>query len=154
MTDRTVVVGEFLGQPIALSVDAYRAAVAAARRLLGAPAATPATVAAPSTKAGSEPLLTPDQAAELTGTRRGWWIKQARVGKVACTRVGRAVRFSRAQVSQALGNPDYLDPGIVHAVVTSKPLKNKGRASARNKDVTAIVPSRSTPDAGEAARLR
>ena len=146
-----VVIGELLGQPVALPLDAYRDAVRRARALLkdDAPALAPTTKEKPRPAPGNaERLYTPDEAAEMTGTSRSWWIRQARRGKVPCIKVGRAVRFSRAHIADALGKPDYLDPGIHNADITRKSLENKARASARNKSVTAIVVPRSAPDAG------
>jgi hypothetical protein len=89
----------------------------------------------------------------MSGTSRSWWIKQARRGTVPSVKVGRRVRFRLAHVSDALGNPDYLDPGIKDARVVQKPREKKGRASTRNGKVTAIVRAESPADAGEAAGL-
>ena len=49
-------------------------------------------------------LLTPEQAAELTGTKPSWWRQAARTGKVPCTRIGRYPRFRAADVA-AVGAP-------------------------------------------------
>jgi excisionase family DNA binding protein len=160
VADKTVLVGEFLGQRIAMTVEDFHAASAAARSVLGEPmqpaaqvkGAVPRPAQAPESS-GPERLYSPEEAAEMTGTSRSWWIKQARLGKVPSVKVGRRVRFRLAHISDALGNPDYLDPGIRNAGIARKPLEKKGRASTRNKKVTAIVRVESPADAGEAAGL-
>jgi excisionase family DNA binding protein len=153
VTDRTLLVGEFLGQRIALTAAEFHTASATARRVLGDPAqqqveAAKAPPAPARVSSNSERLFSPEEAAEMTGTSRAWWLKQARLGKLPSTKIGRRVRFSLAHIRHALGNPDYLDPSITNAEVVRKPLENKGRATTRNKKVTPIVRAECRQDAG------
>lgn len=79
---------------LALTVEQVRAALAAA-----------ADVSASITLAGAaraidpgETLLTPEQAAEMTGTKPSWWRSAARTGRVRSTRIGRYPRFAVSDV--------------------------------------------------------
>jgi Helix-turn-helix domain len=84
---------------LALTPEQVRAALAAAAELRASitPPATPVTP-----PDASETLLTPEQAAELTGTKPSWWREAARKGRVPCMKIGRYPRFRAVDV-RALG---------------------------------------------------
>lgn len=84
---------------LALTPDQVRAALAAAAEVRAS--ITPASPAR-SPAAADEPLLTPEEAAAMTGTKASWWRDAARRGRVPCTKVGRYPRFRAADV-RALG---------------------------------------------------
>lgn len=83
---------------LALTPEQVRAALAAAADVRASIAPSASTTAPPA----DEGLLTPEQAAAMTGTKPSWWRDAARKGKVPCTRIGRYPRFRAADV-RAIG---------------------------------------------------
>ena len=81
-----------------LTEGALRDALAAGTAFIASTTSAASTQA----PAADDPLLTPEQAAEMTGTKPSWWRQAARTGKVPCTRIGRYPRFKAADV-RALG---------------------------------------------------
>lgn len=48
----------------------------------------------------SEPLLTPQQAAELLAVRISWVYAAVREGRLPCVRLGRHIRFVRSELER------------------------------------------------------
>jgi len=49
-----------------------------------------------------DPLLRPEQAAELLNVKTSWIYEAARTDRLPCLRVGRHIRFTRAMLEQWL----------------------------------------------------
>ena len=120
MNDR-IVIGEFAGVAVALSWDEFEEARGRAERLLKGP---PDSAAPTPLGVGEEKLLmTPDECAQRSGTSRSWWIRAARRKEVACTRVGRYVRFTQEQFTAALGSS--VESDITNAKSAQKEIVNR-----------------------------
>lgn len=138
MNDRLVIV-EFAGVAVALSWDEFEAARGRAERLLKGPTESAAPT---SLGAGDKKLLmTPDECAQRSGTSRSWWIRAARRKEVACTHVGRYVRFTQEQFAAVLGNS--VEPGISDARSIRKANINRPGERARNSSATLPILPRS-----------
>ena len=93
MSDRVLIPLPGVGT-LALSREAFEAALAEGSKAIAAPAIT---------KAGdSEPLLDAEQLSAQLSIPTTWIEQAARDGRVPCVRAGRWVRFSRAAVEAAL----------------------------------------------------
>jgi hypothetical protein len=131
LNDR-VVVAEFAGFPVALSWDEFEAARRRAERMLKGPTESAAPTS--SGAADKKLLMTPDECAQRSGTSRSWWIRAARRKEVACTRVGRYVRFTQEQFAAVLGN--CVESRISDARAVQKAIMNRPVKRARNSTVT------------------
>jgi excisionase family DNA binding protein len=49
-----------------------------------------------------EPLLRPEQAAELLAVKPSWIYEAVRSGRLPCLRIGRHIRFTRAMLEEWL----------------------------------------------------
>jgi len=84
------------GRWIALEPAQLQQALRLGAELIGAPGTLPDAPAAP-----GERLYTADEAAEMTGTQRSWWLRAARRGTVECVKVGRYPRFPPTAIRPA-----------------------------------------------------
>ncbi|MEA3186746.1 MAG: hypothetical protein QOD99_576 [Chthoniobacter sp.] len=93
MTDRVLIPLASIGT-LALSREAFEAALAEGSKAIAAPAT--------STASDTEPLLDAEQLSAKLSIPTTWLEQAARDGRVPCVRAGRWVRFSRAAVEAAL----------------------------------------------------
>ena len=97
MSTSTVVVGEFMGEPIAMTLDELDAHRKAARWLLSTVKGEKRLpVEAPS----SEPLMTSEELAAVLGVPRTSIEAKARAGKIRSRLIGRWRRYARREVEE------------------------------------------------------
>ena len=53
----------------------------------------------------NDPLLRPEQAAQLLSVKTSWIYDAVRTGRLPCLRVGRHIRFTQAMLEDWLTNP-------------------------------------------------
>jgi len=95
--DRVLVVVSGLGT-LALTREAFEAALAEGSRAIAAP------VAAPSPIAGDEPLVDAEQLAQQLTIPQTWIEQAAREGRIPSIQAGRWRRFRRSDVERALAS--------------------------------------------------
>lgn len=97
MSDRVLIPLPGIGT-LALSAEAYQAALAEGLRLSVSPAASPAATAS-----DGEPLLNAGELARVLNLPKSCVYEKARIGEFPSVRVGKHVRFRRSAVLEAIG---------------------------------------------------
>lgn len=82
------------GRWLAMTLETLSDALAAGAALMPSPAISAIT--------DSEPLLTAEQLAEITGVPASWYEQKGRTGEIPSLEFGRWRRFRRSEVEQAV----------------------------------------------------